>query len=656
MRGQVLLRRMLLLLLLQLRLRLLRLRLPGRRRPHLVAAATHVGAGRLGRTGRGQGRVLRVQRQRQQHAAAVAVERAEARVQAARFLGVRELLQVRLQPLESRLHHLQRLLLAAPAEELLVGPALRECRRVRGIREVDERVAHVVPLLLVPGAVEEVEVAPHRVGQVLEHRQQSPLGQVGGDVGDHESRCLHAAPRGGLVGRGAGAPAGPRLPVESGLMLRASPGLPLRASDARAPAGGRAASDVADAAAGGVATVPICLGAAPRSRGRSEVAAAAVAGARRRPRAGVVAPGNLGHAGATAAGRPRGPVGRLALVAVVALVGGNLAVGPRPLRVSSGSRRAHLLRALLAGGGLRRGGRRCGGGLPPPRLAAPRCLYLVDVRRGRRRGLALLLELLRGIAALPRELQKTLTRLGIGLLTPRLALGGLLALLLALLQAGRLVLRRAKLVRVLRHALAAVVARGARLRRQRGHGTTAGSSAILVLLRGLGLQEVVFGAGRRGIPRPQLLRRVGEAAAAAVLTAARLREAAHLHLEKAVRGPQLRLAVSEPARPIRARLSCDHGPAHAGSREVRLPPDLIERVRVGALDAVVAAAMHEELAQVRLEHLERVFVAETRVASAPSHSSRARECALGHKPFSVKRAPLSANPGSLFDQSQQSVA
>mmetsp|Transcript_68196 Transcript_68196/g.175809 ORF Transcript_68196/g.175809 Transcript_68196/m.175809 type:complete len:250 (+) Transcript_68196:163-912(+) len=233
----------------------------------------------------------------------------ETRILAVCDLHVSELLHVRLQSLDSGLQHAKRLLAAASTEQLLVRPVLCECRRMCRIREVDQRVAKVVPPLLIPRAVEEVEVPTHGIRQVLEHGEEGPLGEVRRHVGDEQRGRLGTTSNRGLVPMNS-CVAAHRPPMHS-VVLHAHPRLRVTAARASTSTGGSATSGIVYADCG-VAAVAV--------RGRMDsaalVAAAAVASSGRRPCAGVIAPGHLRHAGAVARG-PGGPICVLAVVTVV---------------------------------------------------------------------------------------------------------------------------------------------------------------------------------------------------------------------------------------------------------------------------------------------------------------------------------------------------
>ena len=71
------------------------------------------------------------------------------------------------------------------------------------VREVENRVPHITSFHLIPRAIVEVVVAPHRLGEILQHGQQGSLCQVGGDVDDQE--CCDLALFWWLVCLGLGA-------------------------------------------------------------------------------------------------------------------------------------------------------------------------------------------------------------------------------------------------------------------------------------------------------------------------------------------------------------------------------------------------------------------------------------------------------------------
>mmetsp|Transcript_2029 Transcript_2029/g.4632 ORF Transcript_2029/g.4632 Transcript_2029/m.4632 type:complete len:230 (-) Transcript_2029:107-796(-) len=119
----------------------------------------------------------------------------------------------------------------------------------------------------------------------------------------------------------------------------------------------------------------------------------------------------------------------------------------------------------------------------------------------------------------------------------------------------------------------------------------------------------------------QLLGRVGEAAIFAMLTSARLHEAAHLHLEKSVRRPELGLIVRERAHLVIAHANLHQRSAHAGPRQVRLPAHLVGIVGVGAPLPVVATTLLEELAHFRLEELQRVLSSHGSFGAISSHGT-----------------------------------
>jgi len=98
--------------------------------------------------------------------------------------GAGVVVQVGLQALQRRPRHPEPLLRRARATQPPVGPRLLERLGVDCVREVDRRVARVPHQILLPRAVEEVEVTPHRRGEVLEHGKQRPLREIGGNVRD----------------------------------------------------------------------------------------------------------------------------------------------------------------------------------------------------------------------------------------------------------------------------------------------------------------------------------------------------------------------------------------------------------------------------------------------------------------------------------------
>jgi len=138
--------------------------------------------------------VLRGRKQRAQEAVAVAEQRPEAGVRGGAGGGLQAVLHVGLQALPGRPRDPEGPVgRRSRAAQFLVGPRLLERPGVGWPREVDRRVASVPRRLLPPGAVEEVEVAPHRGGEVLEHGQQRPLREVGRDVGDVQgARAIQA--------------------------------------------------------------------------------------------------------------------------------------------------------------------------------------------------------------------------------------------------------------------------------------------------------------------------------------------------------------------------------------------------------------------------------------------------------------------------------
>jgi len=94
---------------------------------------------------------------------------------------------------------------------------------------------------------------------------------------------------------------------------------------------------------------------------------------------------------------------------------------------------------------------------------------------------------------------------------------------------------------------------------------------------------------------------MSEAAAVAMLAAARLGKATHLHLKEAMRRPKVTLRVGEAAQAVCTASSLHHHPAHAGRCQIWLGAHLVDAVSVGTLVAVFTPVAEVELAHVGFE-------------------------------------------------------